>query len=131
MVGFLNTALGYAIILGALSMGYGDILSNAAGYAAGLGLGFVLNSRWTFKRAVGLRPGAALRYLITFLVAYSANLAIVIVARSMGVLDNPLVHLAAICVYSLLFYLGSVSFVFAASAANRRNECDHATLSKG
>lgn len=112
VVGLFNTALGYAVILAGLALGLGDIVANASGYAVGLVLGFFLNRQWTFTRADGFRPGTALRYGSVFLVAYSINLAVVIAARSAGIIENPLVHFAGICVYSVVFYLGSASFVF-------------------
>ena len=112
VVGLLNTALGYAVILAGLALGLGDIVANATGYAAGLVLGFFLNRQWTFTRADGFRAGTLLRYGGVFLVAYSINLAVVIAARSAGITESPLVHLAGICVYSVVFYLGSAHFVF-------------------
>ncbi|MFD1980301.1 GtrA family protein [Mesorhizobium kowhaii] len=111
-VGLLNTALGYAVILAGLALGLGDILANATGYAAGLVLGFFLNRQWTFTSADGFRPGTLLRYGGVFLLAYSINLAVVIAGRSAGFTESPLVHLAGICVYSGVFYLGSAHFVF-------------------
>jgi putative flippase GtrA len=115
-VGLLNTALGYTLILAGLMLGLGDIASNAAGYAAGLSLGFFLNRQWTFSRAGGFRRGAVVRYAITFLVAYGANLAIVVAAMSAGILENPFVPLAGNCLYSVIFYLGSARFVFVGCA---------------
>lgn len=115
-VGLLNTALGYTLILAGLALGLGDILSNAAGYAAGLTLGFFLNRQWTFGRAGGFRPGAVTRYAITFVVAYGANLGVVIAAMSAGFIENPFVHLAGNCLYSIIFYLGSARFVFVGGA---------------
>ncbi|OJF95644.1 GtrA family protein [Pararhizobium antarcticum] len=111
-VGVLNTALGYSVILACLALGYGDLPSNAAGYAAGLVLGFVLNSRWTFSDARRGGAGVAVRYGLCFAVSYSANLLIVLVALSFGVTANPLVHLLGIIVYSVLFYLASAYVVF-------------------
>ena len=111
-VGVLNTALGYAVILAALAFGYGDIVSNMLGYAAGLVLGFVLNSRWTFSGRAGDGNGAVLRYLLSFAVAYGANLALVLTAVAYGFAASPVVHFLGICVYSVLFYLGSAHFVF-------------------
>lgn len=115
-VGLLNTALGYTLILAGLALGLGDIVSNAAGYAAGLTLGFFLNRQWTFRRAGGFRPGAVARYAITFVVAYGANLSVVIAAMSAGFIENPFVHLAGNCLYSVIFYLGSARFVFVGGA---------------
>ncbi|KRB31284.1 polysaccharide synthesis protein GtrA [Mesorhizobium sp. Root695] len=111
-VGLLNTALGYTLILVGLALGLGDIASNAAGYAAGLTLGFFLNRQWTFSRAGGFRPGAIVRYAITFLIAYGANLGVVVTAMSAGYIENPFVHLAGNCLYSVIFYVGSARFVF-------------------
>lgn len=111
-VGLLNTALGYTIILAALAYGCGDIMSNILGYAGGLMLGFVLNSRWTFSGTPHMRKGTVLRYMVSFAVAYGANLAIVFTALSFGLINNPWVHLAGIFVYSVLFYLASSRFVF-------------------
>jgi putative flippase GtrA len=83
-----------------------------AGYSAGLILGFFLNRKWTFRDASGLRTGIIVRYALTFVVAYGANLAIVLTAMSAGFVENPFVHLAGNCLYSLISYVGSARFVF-------------------
>jgi putative flippase GtrA len=119
-VGVLNTGLGYAFILAGLRLGLGDIASNTAGFGAGLVLGFFLNRQWTFGRAGGFRPGTVQRYAITFVAAYGANLAVVIAARSVGIVENPLVHLAGICLYSIVFFFGSAHFVFVGNADDTR-----------
>lgn len=113
-VGVLNTGVGYAVILAGLLLGLGDIASNAAGFGTGLVLGFLLNRQWTFNTADGYRSGTLQRYAMTFLVAYGVNLAVVLAARSAGIIDNPLIHLVGICFYSAIFYFGSVRFVFVA-----------------
>ncbi len=111
-VGVLNTGVGYAVILAGVLLGLGDIASNAAGFGTGLVLGFFLNRQWTFGRAGGFRPGTVQRYALTFFTAYGANLAVVVAARSFGMIENPLVHLAGICLYSVIFFFGSAHFVF-------------------
>jgi putative flippase GtrA len=111
-VGLLNTAFGYTVILTGLSLGWGDIASNAAGYATGLVIGFLLNRSWTFRDSGKFRRTEAYRYTLTFLVSYCANLAILATARSIGFVESPLAHLAGIGVYSVLFYLGSARYVF-------------------
>lgn len=113
LVGLVNTAVGYAVILLALALGGGDILSNVAGYAIGLSVSFLLNSRWTFSSSTRSRKTAALRYLIAFAFAYSANIVVILTALSNGLTRSPLVHLAGICVYSALFYMSTTYFVFA------------------
>jgi putative flippase GtrA len=111
VVGLLNTAVGYSAILACLALGFGDIGSNAIGYALGLCVGFVLNRDWTF--AGQRRSGALPRYLAVFALAYAANLTVVLAASSVGISENAFVHLGAIGVYSVVFYLGCAWFVFA------------------
>ncbi len=111
LVGMANTAVGYSVILAGLAAGLGDIASNATGYAAGLTLSFVLNRRWTFgERAVS--RGAPMRFLLSFAVAYGANLAVVLAGEAAGRTEDPLVHLVAMGAYSVVFYLGMSNFVF-------------------
>ncbi len=111
-VGVLNTAFGYTVILIALWLGNGDVLSNSIGFSSGLVLSFFLNSQWTF-RTRDVRPGVVARYAGTFLIAYAVNLGIVLAARATGLMNGPIIHLLGICAYTILFYLGSVYFVFA------------------
>ncbi|WP_236846605.1 MULTISPECIES: GtrA family protein [unclassified Bosea (in: a-proteobacteria)] len=112
VVGLINTALGYAVILTGLALGWGDIVSNAAGYAAGLLAGFTLNRRWTFGSQAGPSMSEGRRYVLVFLAAYCANLAVLALARSLGFVESPLAQLAGLCTYSILFYLGSSRYVF-------------------
>ena len=112
-VGVLNTAFGYTVILFALWLGNGDVVSNMIGYTAGLALSFALNRQWTFGGAKDVPPNVGARYVGTFLVAYAINLGIVLAARSTGLMEGPMIHLLGICAYTILFYLGSVYFVFA------------------
>jgi putative flippase GtrA len=116
LVGLINTAVGYLVILSGLALGGGDVLSNIAGYAIGLFVSFNLNSRWTFSTSRRSRRAAAWRYLVAFAFAYAANMAVILVAVSNGVTNSPLVHLAGMCLYSALFYIGTVWFVFADKA---------------
>ena len=115
-VGLLNTAVGYAVILAGLALGWGDIASNATGYAAGLVTGFLLNRSWTFRSDGGLRQ--ACRYLLAFMVCYCANLAVLAAARSIGFVESPVAHLAGIGAYSALFYFCSARYVFAGGQRN-------------
>jgi putative flippase GtrA len=112
LVGMANTALGYSLILAFLAMGYGDYLSNFAGYAAGLTLSFFLNGWWTFDNRTRLDRTTILKYAATFLVAYAVNLGIVAGARTLGFVDNPLTHLTGIAAYAVIFYLGCLKFVY-------------------
>lgn len=111
MVGALNTLIGYAAILTALWIGWNDAPANFAGFAVGLGIGFLLNRNWTFATDGSFRRGVVLRYMLVFVISYAANLALVLAARSVDVAP-PLAHLAGIALYSICFYLGSARYVF-------------------
>ena len=111
-VGIFNTVLGYAVVLAALHLGCGDIASNLLGFAVGLTASFILNGRWTFAARDLYRPQNLSRYAVIVLAAYGVNLAIVIAARSIGIIDNPLTHALAILAYSVVFYFGCARFVF-------------------
>ncbi len=110
VVGLLNTGFGYAVILAGLFAGLGDMMANALGYISGLIMSFALNSRWTFRASAS--PAAFARYFAVFLVCFGVNLGIVLAARQLGFVDNPLVHLSGISAYAILFYLGAARFVF-------------------
>ncbi|HET6157092.1 MAG TPA: GtrA family protein [Dongiaceae bacterium] len=111
-VGLVNTVFGYIVLIAALSSGAGDVPANAAGCAAGLILCYFLNSKWIFRGASRIVADTALRYAALFIVAYSANVAIVLTAGELGYRENPLVHLAAVGVYTALLYIGAARFVF-------------------
>lgn len=112
LVGLLNSVLGYSVIVIMLRSGAGDIAANVAGYAVGLTVGFALNMRWTFGRS-GCEPAAIARYGLAFLIAYAVNLVVIAGAGQLGLVENPLVHLAGMVVYSGTLYLLASRLVFA------------------
>jgi putative flippase GtrA len=114
LVGVANTAIGLSVIYGCMYfLGLGDVLANVAGYACGLAASFVLNSRWTF-RYDGRMPRAAARFAATFLLAYGANLAVVLAAiRDVGI-DAYVAQAVGVCVYTVVFFSLCRVFVFAA-----------------
>ena len=118
-VGVLNTFVGYAIIVAALSLGASDYVANALGYSAGLLLGFILHRGWSFggKGEQGRR--AAIRYGLAFGLAYSANIAVVSLGRRLGMIDLPVTHLVAMASYSLVFFLLARYYVFAGAETRR------------
>ena len=84
LVGVFNTAIGYAIIFGCMYLlGMSPVVSNAAGYLAGLAISFTLNKVFTFKSKA--KSGAELgRFLAAFLVAYLANLGALLACLRLG-----------------------------------------------
>jgi putative flippase GtrA len=112
LVGLANTAIGYGLILAGLWIGLGDYRANALGYTAGLCFSFVANRRFTFDRRGGVTAGEIIRFLCCFAISYAANLAIIALGRAWGHAEHPFVHLAAMAVYSVLFFacMRSVTF---------------------
>jgi putative flippase GtrA len=124
LVGLLNTAIGYAIILAALALGLGDYSANLVGFALGFPIAYTLQRRWTFRTNTKATVQEAALYGLCFLIAYGANLAIIAAGRGLGYVENPIVQLIAICVYSGLFYLLTRLIVFrgkAPASLARRN----------
>lgn len=112
VVGALNSVVGYAVIVTALVLGASDYLANMLGYAVGLGLGFLLHRNWAFTGPHRPRRSTGLRYIITFAIAYSVNIAVVALARRFGMIDMPITHIAAMASYSLSFFLLARHYVF-------------------
>jgi len=85
LVGVLNTAIGYAIIFSCMYLlGISPGLSNAAGYLVGLAISFTLNKVLTFKSKASSRAELG-RFLGAFLVAYLANLGVLMACIRLGV----------------------------------------------
>jgi putative flippase GtrA len=113
VVGVLNTLLGYGVILGGLSLGLGDYPSNILGYSVGLTFSFFVNRSWTFGMTGAIAKREVSGFGIAFMLAYAANLLVLSLSRAAGLVDSPLAHLAAMAVYSGMFFLITNYWVFA------------------
>jgi putative flippase GtrA len=112
IVGIANTAFGLLVIYAAKGLaGLGDVPANLFGYTAGVLLSFALNSQWSFGYRGRLGP-AFLRFLAVLLVAYLANLTVVLGAIDGFGLNTYLAQALGIIPYTVLFYLGSRLFAF-------------------
>lgn len=112
VIGVANTLVGLAAIYVAMYfMGMGDVAANAFGYAVGIMLGFMLNKSWTFKNGDGLLQSLA-RYVLVLVVAYSANLAAVLLASKNLQINSYLAQAVGILPYTVIGYLGSRYFAF-------------------
>jgi putative flippase GtrA len=118
LVGVANTALGYAVIFGCMYLaGLSPELSNAAGYAVGLLVSYFLNRHFTFRSAQR-RSTEFVRFGIVFLVAYTANLAVLIVLVRTLEVHAGLSQLIAGVIYIGTAYLLNKNYVFRSSEAN-------------
>ena len=73
--GVFNTLAGFAVIFAMMWAGFSPVAANLASYACGFVLGFVLSRRFVF-RSQGSVLGEGGRYVLSFVVAYLLNLAV-------------------------------------------------------
>ena len=115
LVGLVNTAVGYAVIL-LLDLGLklNPFLANAGGYAVGILISFVLSRSFVFRSQDSVRK-AGPRYLVAVAAAFALNQLAMGLARSV-LPDAPLGHaasqLAGMASYTAALFLISYFWVF-------------------
>lgn len=115
LVGLINTAVGYAVIL-ALDLGLklNPFIANAGGYAVGLLISFVLSRSFVFRSQDSVRR-AGPRYVIAVAAAFALNQLVMGAARAL-LPDAPLGHaasqLAGMASYTVALFLISYFWVF-------------------
>ena len=110
LAGVINTLLGYAVIFGCMAAGMSPYASNLLGYSVGLVCSFVLSKTFVFSARGGARR-QALRFLLAFAVAYSANLLALHMALKLGAHPVP-AQVIASAVYLITMFGVSRSWVF-------------------
>lgn len=111
VVGVLNTLLSLVIIFGLKYFySFSDVVANLNGYIAGLICSFILNKKWTFNHT-GQVSITIFKFILTFAIAYIANIIFVLLLIKSGV-NAYLSHLIAMPIYTVIFYIGSKFFVF-------------------
>ncbi len=111
LVGCANTLIGLSVIFLAMALGLSPVPANAAGYAVGLIVSYLLNRRFTFRSRVPLGPGA-LRYAAVVACAYALNLAILLFALNVLAINAYIAQTFGVGVYFVAVYVGSSLFVF-------------------
>lgn len=117
LVGLLNSAAGFAVIAAVLHLAPDrPVLANAAGFATGFLIGFVLNKGWTFDdtRSYGATIGP---YAVLVALCYAANLAVVLAAGRLPGIGIYLPQLMGMVTYTLLLFCGSHFYVFRRAGA--------------
>lgn len=118
-VGVANTVVGYAVIFACMYLfEFSAVASNVIGYSVGLVVSYLLNRDFTFK-SVAARAPELLRFVSIFLVAYLANLGVLmLLIRQLNVHEGMAQILAGMA-YFALFYLLSKYYVFARPGVGR------------
>jgi putative flippase GtrA len=112
LVGIVNTLIGLLAIYAVLFFTAASaVQANALGYALGFSVGFVLNRAWTFNDRT---PAGKLLpwYLGVAVLAYAANLAVVVYTNRQLGMDKYIVQLLGCATYTALMYWGCRYFVF-------------------
>ncbi|WP_395327363.1 GtrA family protein [Novosphingobium sp. BL-8H] len=122
LVGAANTAIGYALILCWLYAGLGDYAANVAGFAMGLPISWALHRKLTFRARHRPDGGELVRYVLAFLTAYGANLAVIVLGRAAGlgaggagatgVSGSALLQGLAVCTYAAVLFVLTRLIVF-------------------
>jgi putative flippase GtrA len=121
LVGLINTAIGFAVVvLLDPILGISPALANAASYAVGITVGFLLSRGFVFRSRAGL-SATGLRYLIAALGAFALNqlvLRLAGLALGAGSAQHIAAQLSAMAVYSVAFFLLCRLWVFRSPAAS-------------
>nr|VFJ64516.1 MAG: Putative flippase GtrA (transmembrane translocase of bactoprenol-linked glucose) [Candidatus Kentron sp. FW] len=110
LAGVINTIVGYAVIFGGLALGFSPYGSNLAGYSTGLLCSFILSKTFVFS-APGRKWRQTRRFLITFAIAYLANLALLHGSLRIGIGGIAAQILSGV-LYLLVMFILSRSWVF-------------------
>lgn len=114
LIGIVNTAVGYGIIFGAMYLLQASpVLANAAGYATGMVISFVLNRVWNFKSRAGL-GSQALRFFFVMILAYFGNLVVLKALIDRAHVDPYVSQMIASIVFVIISFAINKSWVFAA-----------------
>lgn len=111
----INTAAGLAIILVLSEIaGLHYILANMIGYACGLGIGFILHRRITFRNQAQdhHKRRELTRFILIFMLAYLSQLGVLYILVAWMGLYTAIAQILAIGVYTVLNYLGNRYFTF-------------------
>lgn len=113
VTGLINTALGLAVILTLhIGAGLGLFISNAAGYAAGFLVSFLLNRHWTFS-SVGPTWPTACRFFVVLAASYSISMIMIISFLTLNV-SYLAAQFMGLISYSVISFLGMRHVVFVA-----------------
>lgn len=120
IVGLLNTGVGVTIIAVGILLGLRPLVANALGFACGLCVSFLFNSRLTFRG--GSRDLSVFaRYILAFLIAYGCNV-LTVVLLDFWFPSHVLITTAlGIVPYMIVFFVLAQYFVFGSEPTMSQN----------
>lgn len=119
LVGCVNAVIGYGVIFGLLRLGTDPYLSNAAGYAVGIAVSYVLNKRFSFRSRKPDRAAFPL-FVACLAAAYATNLAVLFLLLRLEAVNPYLAQLLAGGVYTVVGFVGSRHIAFFSRGENFR-----------
>lgn len=122
-VGAFNTALGYALIITGILLGFGDYAANIFGFALSLPISYLLHRRITFQAHSRTTLSEAMLYAVAFIIAFCVNLGVLAAGRKLGYTDHYLVQLLAICAYAAVFYVLTRLLAFRVNGHESTPQC--------
>jgi len=112
MVGVINTLAALSIIYLLMFWLFVDpVPANAVGYAVGVAISFSLNRKWTFGDTDDLKRTLP-RYILVLIVAYIANLCVLIFCLTALNTNSYLSQPIGMAVYTVVNFLGSRYYTF-------------------
>jgi putative flippase GtrA len=109
--GALNTIVGFTVIFLLMAIGLSPVISNVAGYAVGLLLGFTVSRSFVFRSDGGV-ISEGVRYLICFCISVAVNLIVLTYALEALQLSKELSQIVAAATYTVLMYIFSYYLIF-------------------
>jgi len=122
LIGLINTVLGFIVIFIFMLLGFSPIISNFAGYTAGLFLGFFLSKNFVFV-SNGHFIAEGFRFFIAFIISFLFNLFVLYLCLTYFSLWEGIAQVVAAISYSLLMYFLSRFFVFNTSNRTKIPYC--------
>lgn len=116
-IGALNTLVGASVTSLLAWAGVNPLLATTVGYALGLCVSYVLNSRYTFSQRRSKQNVA--RFMVCFAISFLANLGTVYLATYVFHVPHVIASLTGMPVYTVVFYLLCDRWVFRNEAGAR------------
>jgi putative flippase GtrA len=110
-VGISSNAMLYALYLVLTEAGAGHKAAMTAAFSAGVAMGYMLNRRWTFRHT-GAARDSAMRYLVSYALAYIANVCAMVLLVDIAELPHQAVMLGLIVVTAAFTFVLQKHWVF-------------------